>query len=203
MRTALPLLAVLVLAACATRTIPVQAPGPAAAAGATTVAETFLTIENPGDELDSLATWPTEDGRVWLVASAKNVHQLVVFDADSGELLQRVGGRGEAPGRFLRPNGVFVHGDLLLVSERDNRRVQMLALPEFEPLGSFGEGLLRSPYGVWAYEAAPGELHVYVTDSFMLGAAYDIVPPLDELVRRVRLLRIPVYVGGHPRAVPI
>ncbi|WP_027072791.1 hypothetical protein [Luteimonas sp. J29] len=203
MRTALPLLAALVLAACATRTIPVQAPGPAAAAGATTVAETFLTIENPGDELDSLATWPTEDGRVWLVASAKNVHQLVVFDADSGELLQRVGGRGDAPGRFLRPNGVFVHGDLLLVSERDNRRVQMLALPGFEPLGSFGEGLLRSPYGVWAYEAAPGELHVYVTDSFMLGAAYDIVPPLDELDRRVRRFRIRLDDGGHPRAEPI
>src|SRR5690606_34256422 len=184
MRPLLPLLAALCLVACATRPPAEPAPAPPVAAAAT-VPEHFLTAELPGDELDSLATWPTEDGAVWLMASAKNVHQLLVFDADSGELLRRVGGRGDGPGQFLRPNGVFVHGDLLFVSERDNRRVQVLGLPDFRPLGSFGEGLLRSPYGVWAYESVPGELQVYVTDSFMLGPDFDVVPPLHELDRRV------------------
>src|SRR5690554_2341147 len=204
MRLALPFLAALCLAACAALPAPVPAPATAvvARAGTVTVGERFLTQELPGDELDSLATWPTEDGAVWLIASAKNVHQLLVFDADSGEMLRRVGARGDGAGEFLRPNGVFVHGDLLFVSERDNRRVQVLELPGFRPLGSFGHGLLRSPYGVWAYEPAPDELQVYVTDSFMLGAAYDVVPPLQELDRRVHRFVVRLDGDGAPRARP-
>lgn len=204
MRTVLPLLAALLLAACATRSPPSPvAVTTTAAPASASVAERFLTPEIPGDELDSLATWPTEDGAVWLIASAKNVHQLLVFDADSGELLRRVGGRGGGPGEFLRPNGVFVHGDLLLVSERDNRRVQMLSLPGFEPLGSFGAGRLRSPYGVWGYESAPGALQVYVTDSFMLGEAFDVVPPLHELDRRVHRFGIRLDEDARPRVRPL
>ncbi len=204
MRPALPLLVALCLAACTSPppprpVLPASAEAPV---GTVTVAERFVTIELPGDELDSLATWPTEDGGVWLVASAKNVHQLVVFDADSGELLRRVGSQGDGAGEFLRPNGVFVHGDLLFVSERDNRRVQLLELPDFRPLGSFGQGLLRSPYGVWGYEAAPGELQVYVTDSFMLGPAFDVVPPLPELDRRVHRFVVRPDGDGLPRAQP-
>jgi len=164
------------------------------------VPERFVTLEQPGDELDSLATWPTEDGAVWLVATAKSAHQLVLFDADSGELLRRIGRRGGADGEFLRPNGVFVHGDLLLVSERDNHRVQMFDLPGFRPLGSLGQGLLRSPYGLWAYESAPGQLDVYVSDSFMHGPAFDVVPPLHELDRRVRRFRLRLGEDGLPRA---
>lgn len=202
MRPALPLLVALCLAACASPQPPRPAPAPAAAApaDAVTVAERFVTIELAGDELDSLATWPTEDGAVWLVASAKNVHQLAVFDADSGELLRRVGGRGEGAGEFLRPNGVFVHGDLLFVAERDNRRVQVLELPDFRPLGSFGQDVLRSPYGVWGYEPVPGELQLYVTDSFMLGPAFDVVPPLHELDRRVHRFAVRPDEQGRPRA---
>src|SRR5690606_16402823 len=204
MRTVLPLLAALLLAACATRSPPSPvAVATTAAPASASVAERFLTPEIPGDELDSLATWPTEDGAVWLIASAKNVHQLLVFDADSGELLRRVGGRGGGPGEFLRPNGVFVHGDLLLVSERDNRRVQMLSLPGFEPLGSFGAGRLRSPYGVWGYESAPGALQVYVTDSFMLGEAFDVVPPLHELDLRVHRCGIRLDDDARPRVRPL
>ena len=72
-------------------------------------------------------------------------------------------------------------GDLLFVVERDNHRVQVLPLPGFAPVGSFGDGELRSPYGLWLTEAAPGELEVYVTDSFMDGARFDVVPPLAQL----------------------
>src|SRR5690606_10809738 len=88
------------------------------------------------------------------------------------------------------------------VSERDNRRVQVLGLPDFRPLGSFGEGLLRSPYGVWAYESVPGELQVYVTDSFMLGPDFDVVPPLHELDRRVHRFVVRPGEDGLPRAQP-
>ncbi|MGJ4804065.1 phytase [Luteimonas sp. SDU82] len=200
MRSALPLLAALLLAACATPHAPVgSGPAPAPGADAVTVPERYVTVENPEDELDSLATWPTEDRAVWLIATAKNSHELVVFDADSGEQLRSVGHRGTADGEFLRPNGVFVHGDLLLVSERDNRRVQMLSLPGFRPLGSFGEDKLRSPYGLWAYESEPGQLQVYVTDSFMDGPDFRTVPPLAQLAQRVHRFRIDTDGEGQPQ----
>ncbi|MDH5834675.1 phytase [Luteimonas kalidii] len=202
MRLALPLLAALWLAACATPRV--ESPASTAArpvavsAGTVTVPERYVTPENPEDELDSLATWPTEDGAIWLIATAKNTHELVVFDADSGEQLRSVGRRGPGDGEFLRPNGVFVHGDLLFVSERDNRRVQMLALPGFDPLGTFGQDVLRSPYGLWAHEPAPGTLELYVTDSFMDGDRFDVVPPLQTLDRRLRRFQVRVDVAGRP-----
>ncbi|MDQ3617590.1 MAG: phytase [Pseudomonadota bacterium] len=155
-----------------------------------TVAEAFVSADSLGDELDSLATWPTEDGKTWVIATAKASHRLVVFDGDSGDRLRDFGTRGAAAGQFNRPNGIAVHGDLLFVVERDNRRVQVLHLPEFNPVAMFGSDELRSPYGIWLHETAPGELEAYVTDSFMYGERFDVVPPLTELNQRVRRYRL-------------
>src|SRR3546814_713054 len=130
------------------------------------------------------------DGHAWLVATAKSSHSLVVFDADTGERLRSVGGKGDRPGEFLRPNGIAIYGNHVFVAERDNHRVQVLLLPDFTPLGTFGTDQLRSPYGLWIHESAPGEYEVYVTDSFMEGEQYDVVPPLDQLDRRVRRYRV-------------
>ncbi|MFD0325977.1 phytase [Lysobacter gummosus] len=185
-------LASLLLSACAahpvleseTRT---ASPGPA---GLRIVPERFVSKENPQDELDSLATWPGEDGSTWLIASAKSTHSLAVYDADSGERLRSVGAKGSALGQFKRPNGLAVFGDYLFVVERDNHRVQVLRLPGFTPVGSFGDAQLRSPYGVWINETAPGELEAYITDSFMYGEKFDRVPPLNELDQRVRRYRL-------------
>jgi 3-phytase len=165
-----------------------------AAVDVKTVRERYVSGESPADELDSLATWAAEDGRTWLIGSAKSTHRLVVYDADSGARLRESGGEGAGRGRFNRPNGVAVHGDLLFVVERDNRRVQVLSLPGLEPLGTFGEAELRAPYGIWIHETEPGELEVYVTDSFMYGARFDQVPPLAELAQRIRRYR--VQAGG-------
>lgn len=188
--------AALCLAACTTPATRSDAPPPAATAPATTAAPTalvperYVSADNPGDELDSLATWPAADGRTWLIATAKSSHSLVVFDADSGERLRAFGHKGGGPGEFLRPNGIAVYGNHLFVAERDNHRVQVFELPGFEPLGTFGAGQLTSPYGLWIHEAAPGEYEVYVTDSFMEGEHYDVVPPLEQLDRRVRRYRV-------------
>ncbi|TDK24441.1 phytase [Luteimonas aestuarii] len=195
MKTALPLAALLFLAGCATKPLPHPFPV-APAADVATVTEAFVAQGAPGHELDSLATWPTEDGGTWVIATAKNVHQLVVFDGDTGEPLRTVGGPGTDPGRFTRPNGLAIHGDLLFVSERDNRRVQVLRLPDFTPVDVVGEGELRSPYGVWVYEPAPGELRLYVTDSFQEGERFDVLPPLAQLDQRVRHYRLRVQANG-------
>jgi NHL repeat. len=187
--------AALLLAACASApTSPAPPPSPAAGAPSVpvpaTVAEAWESARTPAEELDSLATWTTEDGGTWLIASAKATHRLVVYDGETGAQLRIVGGKGSAAGQFNRPNGVAVFGDRLYVVERDNHRVQVLSLPGFEPAGSFGADVLRSPYGIWLNETEPGELEAYVTDSFMYGPRFDVLPPFAELDRRVRRFRV-------------
>lgn len=167
-----------------------QREGVAAQAAPATITETFVSTESPTDELDSLATWRHPDGATWLIATAKSSHRLVVYDADTGQRLRDIGGKGGEPGRFNRPNGIAVFGDRLFVAERDNKRVQVLSLPDFQPIGSFGEGQMRSPYGLWLNAADDGAVDVYVTDNFMEGARYDVVPPLDQLDQRVRRYRL-------------
>ena len=197
-------LAAMLLAACAATAPPREvSPAPRAQTAATAapppliVAERYGSDESPQDELDSLATWTTEAGRTWLIASAKSSHRLVVFDADNGERLRTVGSEGDGPGQFNRPNGVAVHGDHLFVVERDNHRVQVLSLPDFDVVGTFGASELRAPYGLWLTETEPGELEVYVTDSFMYGKQFDVVPPLAELDQRVRRYRVQFDQAGR------
>lgn len=190
------LAAVLLLCACTTTAPHRDAVAAAAAMPAhpapqpLTVIERYASDESAQEELDSLATWTTEDGRTWVIATAKSSHHLVVFDGDSGERMRTFGSQGDGPGRFNRPNGVAVHGDHLFVVERDNHRVQVLSLPELKSVGSFGSGELRSPYGIWLTETEPGELEAYITDSFMYGKKFDQVPALVELDQRVRRYRV-------------
>jgi 3-phytase len=160
------------------------------------IAETYVSAEIPGEELDSLASWHNPNGTNWLIATAKSGNRLVVFDAETGARLRDVGAKGADPGQFKRPNGIAVFGSRLFVVERDNRRVQLFSLPDFRPLGSFGEGELRSPYGLWLNPAGDDAIDVYVTDNFMLGERFDVVPPLDQLDQRVRRYRIRTAADG-------
>lgn len=154
------------------------------------VAEAFSSVDVPEDNVDSLASWVAGDGKTWLIATAKEGDQgLVVYDGDTGERLRGVGTVGSDLGQFNRPNGIFVHGDYLFVVERDNQRVQVLALPGFEALGSFGEAVLEKPYGLWLRELPDATLEVLVTDAYMAGEdemGEDIVPPVAELDRRIQ-----------------
>ena len=182
------------------------APARAATPGATAqaappriVGERYISPPQPGEELDSLATWLHPDGSTWLIATAKSGHRLVVFDADSGQRLREVGGKGEALGQFKRPNGIAVLDDRLFVVERDNRRVQVFALPEFRPLGSFGGDTLRAPYGLWLNPQADG-IEAFVTDSFMYGERFDVLPTLEEMSQRVRRYRLRFDADGALKA---
>jgi 3-phytase len=201
--------AALMLAACATASreaappappVPVQAAEAPLAPDVHTVPEAWESAKTPAEELDSLATWTTPDGDTWLIATAKSTHRLVVYDAQDGRELRTIGGRGDAPGQFNRPNGVAVFGDRLFVVERDNHRVQVLSLPSFAPIGSFGADVLRSPYGLWLNETEPDEYEAYVTDSFMYGPHYDVLPQFDELDRRVHRFRVQFDQAGRLRA---
>jgi 3-phytase len=175
-------------------------PSPLPAPVLNVVPERFVSASLPAEELDSLATWRTPGGAVWVIATAKSSHRLLVFDGASGALLREVGGKGAAPGQFDRPNGIAVAGNHVFVVERDNHRVQVLSLPDFKPVGSFGTEPLRSPYGLWLQETEPGEWRAYVTDSFMYGKRYDQVPAWSELDQRVRMFRVQFDQDGRLRA---
>lgn len=147
------------------------------------IAEAFVGPAMSDVEIDSIATWLTPEGDTWVIASAKQAGQIFVYDGESGTLLHRIG----EPGGLHRPNGVATFGDALLVIERNGRRIQVFSLPEFTPLGNFGENFLILPYGLWLNETAPGDVDVYVTDSYQDG---DAVPALEQLDRRVRRFRL-------------
>lgn len=195
--------AAVLLAACGTASQRPQPPTPtpvvSAAPRAHSLAEAWVSTQTPAEELDSLATWTAEDGAAWLIATAKSSHRLLVYDAETGRQLRTVGAQGSAPGQFDRPNGIAVFGDHLFVVERGNHRVQVFALPGFTALGSFGDDILRSPYGIWLNETEPGELEAYITDSFMDGKDDDVVPPLAELNQRVRRFRVQFDQDGRLR----
>lgn len=175
-------LAALALAACARNSASVPAPSVA------TVPQVFRSPEWPGDEIDSLALWKNADGGGLLVATGKESDLLYVLDPKTGALLRTVGGSGAALGQFDRPNGVVVAGDLLLVVERDNRRVQALALPSLEPAFAFGEAELAKPYGIDAWREASGSWRLVVTDDFdILG---DPAQAAEQFARRVKQYRV-------------
>ena len=152
------------------------------------VAEAWESERFPDANLDSLAAWKTEDGVVWLIATAKEGHQLIVFDAATGATLRRVGAEGDGPGAFRRPNGIAIAGDLCLIVERDNRRVQAFTLPAFEPVALFGEAELKKPYGISVAPSGAGEWDVFVTDAYE--TASGSVPPDTELGERVKQYRL-------------
>src|SRR5690606_7092516 len=89
--------------------------------------------------------------------------------------------------------------DLAFVVERDNRRVQVLRLPEFEHVVSFAAEDLVKPYGLWVNRVGDG-YELYVTDAYMAGEdadGEDILPPLAELDRRVKRYSLPPDGAGY------
>jgi len=179
-----------------------EAPAPAAGASpagdVVEVPERWLTARDERDNVDSVAVWESGEGHAWLLATAKEGQVLIVYDAATGARIERIGGPGDAPGRFRRPNGIFVHGDRVFVVERDNRRVQVLSLPEFEPLTTFGEQKLARPYGLWLHPA-DGLLRVFITDQYE--TPDEQVPPDAELDRRLQRFDLAPTDNGDYRVV--
>jgi 3-phytase len=149
--------------------------------------EVFFTPLAERENVDSPAVWHGPDGQHWLFATGKSSHSVLVYDAVNGAPIRRVGGLGDLPGQFSRPNGVWVIDDYLLVVERDNRRVQVLALPDLVSLATFGAGELEKPYGLWVHRTGAGEYRVYVTDSYDAG---EDNLDLAAMHRRVRVYRM-------------
>lgn len=179
------------------------AAAPAVAAGTpVVVGERYVTAAEPAANIDSVAVAPARDGEpALLFATAKATDVVKVFDASTGSLLREIGGTGSAPEEYRRPNGVAVIDDLLVVVERDNRRINIRSVPDDRVLATFGDDRLRKPYGLWLQPLTQDRYRLFVTDAFEMPD--ESVPPNDELDERVRTWRLLVERDddGRPAAI--
>ena len=66
-------------------------------------------------------------------------HHVLVFNSD-GELVNKIGWKGNGPGQMLFPNGVAITSDnKLVVSETENNRISVFSCVTGAFLCSFGE----------------------------------------------------------------
>jgi 3-phytase len=157
------------------------------------VAETWISASTPADNIDSVASWRTSEGKLLVAATAKTGDSLRLYDGDSGVFLRSISG-AEGAGALKRPNGVFVAGNLAFVVERDNHRVQVFDLQRNASIGVFGGEQLRFPYGLWVWPQDDGSFRVFVTDNYE--TENEEVPPDVELDERVRIFNVRVAAGG-------
>lgn len=136
----------------------------------TVIDESFVTPSQEADNLDSIGIY-NKDGNHWAIVTSKASHFLVVFDAVSGQKIREVGSKGKGRLQFERPNGILVLDDYVFVVERDNKRVQVLKLPEFRFVTLVGRSVLKRPYGLDAYRMGNGDIRMYVTDDYKVPAA--------------------------------
>lgn len=129
------------------------------------VPEAWRTVERPEEAIAGLAAWPGRGARPWLLATAEATDRLLVYDAASGEALRDFGGGGDAAGRFSRPRGIAVAGDLAFVAERGNARVQVLRLPGLSTVGFVAAGDLAAPGALAVVEAGGGVYDLHVEDA--------------------------------------
>lgn len=141
----------------------------------------ILSNWNEVDNIDSPAFFKDKSGS-YVIATAKATDQLVVYNAIDGKVVKRVGGTGSNLGQFKRPNGIWVYGNLCFVVERDNHRVQVLSLPNFEPLTTFGDDKLKTPYGL-TVARLNGKFNIYITDNYEF--IEDQIPADSLLDKRV------------------
>jgi 3-phytase len=151
------------------------------------IAERWISEATP-ESIDSVASWRTSEDKMLVFATAKDSGTVRVYDASDGRFLRSLGNAGTALGEFDRPNGIFIVDDLAFVVERDNHRVQVVALDSNRFLGSFGVDDLRVPYGLWVWPQGDRRFRIYVTDSYY--TPDDRVPPADQLGERVKLFDV-------------
>lgn len=146
------------------------------------IKEAFKTQRDEKDNVDSPAVWHGPDGQHWLLSTAKEGNAVIVYDAATGDKINRFGQSGDTLNDLSRPNGIAVIDNYALVVERDNRRIKVFSLPDLTDLGTFGEEYLRLPYGI-TIDLFEDKYHLYVTDNYE--TADEETPPIDSLGLRV------------------
>jgi 3-phytase len=108
---------------------------------------------------------------------------LAVYDAATGKRINSFGTLGKGKEQLSRPNGIWVIDSLLIIVERDNKRIQVFTLPEFKSLGFIAENKLKKPYGLYVFKTG-NNYNLYVTDQYEIQE--DSIPPDSLLGERVQ-----------------
>lgn len=145
------------------------------------IKEDFVSKWNENDNVDSPAFYQNGEDE-WIIATMKESDGLIIYDANDGSTIKKIGKSGAGEVEFERPNGIWVINDLALIVERDNHRVQVLSLPDFKFLGFIGADKLIRPYGLCVFEYENG-YELYVTDQYE--TEDEKIPADSELGERV------------------
>lgn len=129
------------------------------------LSETYLTEWDEADNVDSPAIWHKNEKDGLIISTMKEADGLLVHDLNTGKEINRIGKEGNGKGEFDRPNGICVIDDYCFVVERNNKRVQVLSLPDFKSLGFFGSDFLINPYGI-SVRKMGNAYDVYITDNY-------------------------------------
>lgn len=148
------------------------------------VSENYQTTANEADNVDSPTFWKLNDKTAWLITTAKATDRLIVHDAATGNFVKYVGASGNEPLQFSRPNGIFAIDSLLFIVERDNARLQILKLPDFNFVNFIGIGDLIKPYGIYVHKNEKS-YNIYVTDNYE--TADEQIPIDKDLGNRIHL----------------
>jgi len=129
------------------------------------ISENFVSPSYPTKNLDSVTSYFHADELLYLFCTAKKSNEILVFDGKSGELINTFGGTGNGSGKLQRPNGVAVFKNYLIITERDNHRLQVFSLPDFKSIATLGGNILTRPYGIWIKPTIYSNVcHAFVTD---------------------------------------
>lgn len=143
--------------------------------------EKITTAWNDKDNIDSPAFWYSDSVK-YLFATAKSSDVVVVYNAETGKEIKRIGISGKGKGELKRPNGIAVFKNFMFVVERDNARLQIFSIPEFKSLGVWGEGDLVKPYGIFVYGNGK-KFNVLITDNYKTSEGK--IPIANELNKRI------------------
>ena len=147
------------------------------------IVEVYQTERDLNDNVDTPAIWDNPNGETWLLATAKETDRILVYDASTGETIDRFGEEGNEAGQLDRPNAISVIDNFAFIVERDNKRVQVFTLPGFESLGYFGQEYMIKPYGITIIPFDSTKYRIFVTDNYE--TLDEQVPPISELDKRV------------------
>lgn len=147
-----------------------------------TISEDVVSNWDEANNIDSPAFFKDGD-TPYIVATSKEKDFLQVYDAITLKELQKIGKSGSGETEFSRPNGIWIIDKLMLIVERDNHRVQVFTLPNYQHIGFIGQNKLIKPYGLSVHKTGD-EYTLFVTDDFE--SDEDKEPNPDIIDKRVK-----------------
>lgn len=149
--------------------------------GIAVIPEVYQTTRDTLNNVDTPAIWHHPNGEAWLLATAKETDVVLVYNASTGERIDIFAEPGTGIGQLERPNSITVVDNLAVIVERDNHRIQVFTLPDFQSLGYFGQDELIYPYGISILKNADSSYRLFVTDNY---ETEDEQVPADSLLDR-------------------